>query len=88
LAYTRKNLLRGGAVELACNMISYSQNAPIFTRDPALNFLRKALLCLSTTYFGSQHRQDHITRKGYRQYDEVLQQLNSTIALQQRLVTD
>ena len=88
LAYTRKNLLRGGAVELACNMINHSENAAIFTRVPALNLLRKALLSLSATYFGSQHRQDHITRKGYRQYGEVLKQLNSTIALQQRQVTD
>jgi hypothetical protein len=69
-------------------MIDYSGNAPIFNRDPALGLLRKALLSLSATYFGSQHRQDHITAKGYHQYGEVLKQLNSTIALQQRHVTD
>jgi hypothetical protein len=75
LAYTRKNLLRGGPVEIACNMIETTDNA-----NPGLGLLRKAMLSLAVTYFGSQHRQDRITNKGYHRYGEVLGQLNSHLA--------
>lgn len=80
LAYTRKNLLRGGPVELACNMIDFYEGAAGLTADPGLDLLRKSILSLSVTFFGSQHRQDHIMVKGYRQYGKVLLQLNSHLS--------
>ncbi|KAH7070780.1 hypothetical protein BKA63DRAFT_84300 [Paraphoma chrysanthemicola] len=76
LAYTRKNLLRGGGVEVACNMIDLQRNASTFDRDPALALLRNAILSLSVTFFGTQHRQSRVIAKGYDQYGEVLRQLN------------
>jgi hypothetical protein len=57
-------------------MISFQENAAIFDIDPPLALLRNAILSLSVTFFGSQHRQDRITAKGYHQYGGVLRQLN------------
>jgi hypothetical protein len=48
--------------------------------NPGLDLLRKGILTLSITFFGSQHRQDIITNKGYAQYSEVLRQLNLHLA--------
>ncbi|KAI4629238.1 uncharacterized protein J4E87_003500 [Alternaria ethzedia] len=48
--------------------------------DPGLDLLRKGIVSLSTTFFGSQHRQGDITTKGYQQYGQVLRQLNSHLA--------
>jgi hypothetical protein len=79
LAYTRKNLLRGGPVEIACDMVERYATASN-DADPGIGLLHKAVLSLSTTFFGSQHRQHHITNKGYAQYGEVLRQLNSHLA--------
>ena len=79
LAYTRKTLLRGGPVEIACNMVE-NYGASIGSDNPGLDLLRKGILTLSVTFFGSQHRQDYITNKGYAQYSEVLRQLNSHLA--------
>jgi hypothetical protein len=81
LAFTRKNLLRGGIVDVACNKINFPENSPIFTRDPALLLLRKAILGLSVTFFGNQHSERRVTAKGYGQYGEVLQQLNTALAV-------
>ncbi|KAF2994687.1 hypothetical protein E8E13_002189 [Curvularia kusanoi] len=80
LAYTRKNLLRGGPIELACNMINIQSNAPTFN-DPGIELLRQSLLSLSVTFFGKQHRQAQITRRGYAQYGQVLRQLNTHLSL-------
>jgi hypothetical protein len=79
LAYTRKNLLRGGPVEIACNMIEH-YGVTTDNANPGLGLLRKAMLSLAITFFGSQHRQDRITNKGYHRYGEVLGQLNSHLA--------
>ncbi|KAF1834791.1 hypothetical protein BDW02DRAFT_597917 [Decorospora gaudefroyi] len=79
LAYTRKNLLRGGPVELACTMVEHYQ-ASATNADPGLTLLRKSILSLSVTFFGSQHRQNDIMNKGYHQYGEVLRQLNAHLA--------
>ncbi|KAH6633780.1 hypothetical protein C7974DRAFT_178034 [Boeremia exigua] len=75
LAYTRKNLLRGGPVELACNMIE-AQAAGFELSNPGVDLLRQSMLSLSVTFFGKQHRQTQITRRGYAQYGEVLRQFN------------
>jgi hypothetical protein len=88
LAYTRKNLLRGGLVDLACNMIDCPENDDIFTENLALGLLRKALLSLSVTFFGNQHREDRITAKGYNRYGEVLRQLNAVLAIPERQTTN
>lgn len=80
LAYTRKNLLRGGPVELACNMIEVYAGAPDFD-DPGIDLLRQSMLSLSVTFFGKQHRQNQITRRGYSLYGDVLQQLNRHLTL-------
>jgi hypothetical protein len=88
LAYTRKNLLRGGPVELACNKIDYHESSPIFTTDPALGLLRKAMVGLAVTYFGSEHHETSITARGYMQYGEVLQNLNATLAVSESQTTN
>ncbi|KAI4655290.1 uncharacterized protein J4E79_008357 [Alternaria viburni] len=48
--------------------------------DPGLDLLRKGIVSLSTTFFGSQHRQGNITTKGYQKYGQVLRQLNLHLA--------
>ncbi|KAF2032433.1 hypothetical protein EK21DRAFT_87288 [Setomelanomma holmii] len=88
LAYTRKNLLRGGPVELACNMISLPENVSILDTNPALDLLRNAILSLSVTFFGKQHCQDRITAKGYCQYGEVLRHLNTALGDPTRQVSN
>jgi hypothetical protein len=88
LAYTRKNLLRGGPVEVACNKIGFHENAPIFSRFPALSLLRKAIVSLSVTFFGIQHNDTRIISKGYHQYGEVLRRLNTTLAVPEQQTTN
>lgn len=88
VAYTKKNLLRGGSVELACEMIEWKPGAGDLTTEPGLDLLRKAVLSLSVTFFGSQHRQKKITRRGYQQYGEVLRQLNSHLSQPHLQTTD
>lgn len=86
-AYTRKTLFRGGPVELACNMIDSAGTAP-FSQSPELDLLRGAILSLSTTYFGNQHRDQRIVAKGYNQYGQVLQQLNTALAMPARQMSN
>jgi hypothetical protein len=88
LAFTRKNLLRGGLVEVACNKINFSETSPIFLRDPAILLLRKAILGLSVTFFGNQHSESRMTAKGYGQYGEVLQQLNNALSVPELQITN
>jgi hypothetical protein len=88
LAFARKNLLRGGSVEVACRKIDFTESAPIFSRDPALFLLRKAILSLSVTYFGNQHGEDRLISKGYGQYSEVLNLLNAALAVPERQTTN
>lgn len=87
LAYTRKNLLKGGPVELACNMIESPVGGPDFD-NPGVDLLRQSMLSLSVTFFGKQHRQNQITRRGYAQYGEVLRQLNSHLAIPELQTAD
>lgn len=87
LAYTRKNLLKGGPVELACNMIDVPAGRYEFG-SPGVELLRQSLLSLSVTFFGKQHRQNQITRRGYVQYGEVLRILNSHLAQPEHQTTD
>jgi hypothetical protein len=88
LAYTRKNLLRGGPVEVACNKIGFQENAPIFMRFPALSLLRKAIVSLSVTFYGIQHHDTRIISKGYDQYGEVLRRLNTTLTIPEQQSTN
>ena len=60
-------------------MIDINEGASRFA-DPGLDLLRKSILSLATTFFGSQHRQPQIVRRGYGQYSEVLSQLNRHLA--------
>lgn len=79
LAYARKNLLRGGPVEIAYRMV---ENYEITTSsaNTGLSLLRKALLSLAVTFYGRQHGQRGLERKGYHQYGQVLRQLNTHLA--------
>ncbi|KAJ8115352.1 hypothetical protein OPT61_g2982 [Boeremia exigua] len=86
LAYTRKNLLKGGPIELACNMIEV-QGAPGID-NPGVDLLRQSLLSLSVTFFGKQHRQNQVTRRGYAQYGEVLRRLNFHLTQPELQTTD
>jgi hypothetical protein len=60
-------------------MIDFQGDLTRFS-SPGLGLLRKSILSLALTFFGSQHNQEHITTKGYLQYGEVLQQLNTHLA--------
>jgi hypothetical protein len=88
LAYSRKRLLRGGPFEIVCNKIGFHENAPVFSRHPALCLLRKAVLSLAKIYFGFQHNENHITANGYAEYGEVLSQLNSALATPEHQVAN
>ena len=88
LAYARKHLLRGDLVEHAFGRIDFTESAARLTMDPGLGLLRKALTCFSVTFFGSQHHQNRITSKGYKQYGEVLQQLNHHLGQPKWQLTD
>ncbi|KAI8936740.1 hypothetical protein NX059_007127 [Plenodomus lindquistii] len=79
-AFTRKTLLRGGPFELACDMIDFTVSSTRF-RDPGLALLRKSMMSLAVTFFGSRHYHDALVKKGYHQYGEVLRQLNTHLAL-------
>ncbi|KAF2845826.1 hypothetical protein T440DRAFT_483013 [Plenodomus tracheiphilus IPT5] len=87
LAFTRKTLLRGGPVELACEMIDYSPQSSRF-ENPGLALLRKAIISLAVTFFGNQHHQETIKAKGYNQYGQVLCQLNSHLSLPELQTTN
>ena len=69
-------------------MIDFGQGTIGFTANSGLELLRKSLLSLSVTFFGSQNRQDRITHKGYRQYGEVLRQLNSHLTQPEQQLTN
>ena len=88
LAFTRKHLLLGSSVELACDNIQWHHGAEGYRHDPGRDLLRKAILSLSVTFFGSQNRKTATTNRGYRQYNEVLLQLNSHIAHSQLQTTN
>ncbi|KAF2824687.1 hypothetical protein CC86DRAFT_383488 [Ophiobolus disseminans] len=88
LAYTRKKLFRGGLVEVACDKIDWRENSSTFLKDPSLALLRKAILSLSVTFFGSQHHDARITTQGYDQYGEVLQQLNTALTIPEQQTTN
>lgn len=78
LAYTRKVMLKGGPVELACNLAFSS--GPGMEESPGLQLLRDSIMALSTTFFGSQHNQKTLQTKGYSRYGAVLAQLNTHLA--------
>ncbi|KAF2655112.1 hypothetical protein K491DRAFT_436620 [Lophiostoma macrostomum CBS 122681] len=78
LAFTRKTLLRGPAIEAACDLV-YHHYSPS-NATPALTLLVEGISCLATTFFGSQHNQFGIKSKGYKQYGKVLRQLNVHLA--------
>ncbi|CAO2653382.1 Nn.00g027930.m01.CDS01 [Neocucurbitaria sp. VM-36] len=69
-------------------MIDLYQGATSNTSNPGLDLLRRAILSLSVTFFGSQHRQDRITHQGYHQYGEVLRQLNHHLTQPEQQLTN
>ncbi len=69
-------------------MIDRSENSEIFATNPGLDLLRKSILSLSVTFFGSRHHQNQITAKGYNQYGQVLKQLNHHLAQPELQVTN
>lgn len=66
---------------MACDLIG-----PGLNKGPDL--LRKSLLGLSAAFYGSQHCQKAILKRGYMVYGEVLKQLNSHLAQPQLQTTD
>lgn len=72
---------------MACNMIEGYAGAPDFD-DPGIDLLRQSMLSLSVTFFGKQHRQNQITRRGYALYGDVLRQLNRHLTLPELQTTD
>lgn len=80
LAYTRKTLLRGGSVEIACNMVQFNNGFVEDPSKPGIALLRDSIMSLAITFYGSQHRQMKIKNRGYQQYGNVLRQLNTHLS--------
>ncbi|KAK7185022.1 hypothetical protein DPSP01_002851 [Paraphaeosphaeria sporulosa] len=79
VSYTRKHLMRGGCVEVACDLVQrVGLSSDVL--DPGLSLLRDAILSLSAAFYGNQHRQGAITNRGYKTYGKVLGQLNTHLA--------
>jgi hypothetical protein len=72
--------MRGGSVEIACNMIQFNNGFVDDLEQPTLNLLRDSIMSLAVTFYGSQHRQTTIKNRGYEKYGKVLRQLNSHLA--------
>lgn len=87
VAYTRKNLLKGGCVELACDIVR-SAGLGNDLLEPGLDLLRNAILSLSASFFGTQLHQTAILNRGYRCYGQVLTQLNNHLAQPHLQTTD
>ncbi|KAF2020475.1 hypothetical protein BU24DRAFT_403585 [Aaosphaeria arxii CBS 175.79] len=83
LTYTRKKLLRGGPVELACNAVFLKSDM-----DPGIDLLKSAILSLATTFYGSRHQQKALMNTGYKQYGSVLLRLNQHLAQTQLQTTN
>ncbi|KAF2267845.1 hypothetical protein CC78DRAFT_530614 [Lojkania enalia] len=83
LVYTRKKLLRGGPVDIACQMVMARNSDMDNYNEPGLALLRNAMLSLSILFFGKQHNLPTTTSRGYRLYGLVLAQLNSHLAMPQ-----
>jgi hypothetical protein len=68
--------MKGGCVEVACDLV---QRVGLSggQLDPGLDLLRDAILSLSATFYGNQHRQRDIVNRGYKTYGKVLAQLNA-----------
>ncbi|KAL5416527.1 hypothetical protein PMIN03_002073 [Paraphaeosphaeria minitans] len=87
VSYTRKHLMRGGCVEVACNLVQrIGLNGEVL--DPGLSLLRDAILSLSAAFYGNQHRQRAIENRGYKTYGKVLGQLNAHLAQPQLQTTN
>ncbi|KAF2634828.1 hypothetical protein P280DRAFT_485093 [Massarina eburnea CBS 473.64] len=76
LAYTRTHLLRGGNIELAYDKIQCLAGTSTDPLSPGITLLRNAIISLATTFFGTHNRQTAITNRGYREYGDVLKELN------------
>ncbi|KAF1979312.1 hypothetical protein BU23DRAFT_595224 [Bimuria novae-zelandiae CBS 107.79] len=87
VAYTRKHLMKGGCIEVACDIIQrvgLSDSA----LEPGLDLLRNAILSLSASFYGDQHGQKNITNRGYQSYGKVLRKLNAHLAQPHLQTTD
>jgi hypothetical protein len=65
-----------------------SRSRPTLNDDPSLDLLRDSITSLSATFFGSQHHQNVIEKRGYRQYGRVLAQLNKNLGSPDVPITD
>jgi hypothetical protein len=67
-------------VEIACNMIQFSNGWVDNPNQPSISLLRDSIMSLAITFYGSQHRQTDIKNRGYEKYGKVLRQLNNHLA--------
>jgi hypothetical protein len=79
-------LLKGGPVDLACDLAFVGQAE--LTDDPGLKLLRDSVRSISVTFFGSQHHQTVLEKSGYQQYGQVLGQLNAQLGTPGFPITD
>ncbi|ORY02265.1 hypothetical protein BCR34DRAFT_591957 [Clohesyomyces aquaticus] len=89
LCYIRKKLFSGGPVAFACEMVypdTLEVARPI--ENPPREVLRKAIMSLAISFFGSQHRQIEIQNDGYRLYGSALSELNVILAQPKLQVAD
>jgi hypothetical protein len=80
ICYTKKYLLRGGPVDLALQELQVDDIRIAGESTEEDKLLHRAILGLSTVYFGSQHRNSSLMRRGYAIHGLALRQLSSALS--------
>jgi hypothetical protein len=75
--YTKNKILRGGPIEVASELI---QSLIPSEHTKYSKILQHAVMGLSTSFFGTQHMDPHITRLGSLRYGAALRGLNGVLS--------
>ncbi|KAF2100884.1 hypothetical protein NA57DRAFT_37113, partial [Rhizodiscina lignyota] len=80
ICYARRRLRPGGPVDLALQEIQPSDMRTAGTTTANGQIFPHAILGLATIFFGTQHRQGHISDHGYAIHGVALKQLNQALS--------
>lgn len=80
ICYAKKYLLRGGPVDLALQELHLSDLISAGTSTESTQVFHRAVLSFAIIFFGSEHRQTSITKRGYSIYGIALKQLNQALS--------
>jgi hypothetical protein len=78
--YARKSLSGGGAVAVALQGLQLGDIIRSGTTATGGQIFHQAFMSFALVMFGSQHKQEHITGKGYAIHGRVLGQLNQRLS--------